>query len=96
MLRQQTTNHQFSDPASLTATPEQLTNWPQRTLVLERNGTDTGKSFLEALILELTNPQYDKRLFNEFRVQYMKIQSSELVDNLLCAQIVVCINCFLF
>ena len=40
MLRQQTTNHQFSDPASLTATPEQLTNWPQRTLVLERNGTD--------------------------------------------------------
>ena len=39
MLRRQTTNHQFSDP-SLTATPEQLTNWPQRTLVLERNGTD--------------------------------------------------------
>ena len=42
MLRRQTTNHQFSDPASLTATPEQLTNWPQRTLVLERNGTDVG------------------------------------------------------
>ena len=40
MLRRQTTNHQFSDPASLTATPEHLTNWPQRTLVLERNGTD--------------------------------------------------------
>ena len=42
LLRRQTTNHQFSDPASLTATPEQLTNWPQRTLVLERNGTDAG------------------------------------------------------
>ena len=38
MLRRQATNHQFSDP-SLTASPE-LTNWPQRTLVLERNGTD--------------------------------------------------------
>ena len=38
MLTRQTTNHQFSDPASLT--PEQFTNWPQRTLVLERNGTD--------------------------------------------------------
>jgi hypothetical protein len=38
LLRRQATNHQFSDP-SLTASPE-LTNWPQRTLVLERNGTD--------------------------------------------------------
>ena len=38
MLTRQTTNHQFSDPASLT--PEQFTNWPQRTLVLQRNGTD--------------------------------------------------------
>ena len=27
---------------------------------------DTGKSFLEALILALVNPQYEKRLFIEF------------------------------
>ena len=30
---------------------------------------DTGKSFSEALILTSTNPQYDKRLFIELRVQ---------------------------
>ena len=35
----------------------------------------TGKSFSEALILTLTNPKYDKRLFIELRVQYMKIAS---------------------
>ena len=29
----------------------------------------TGKSFSEALILASTNPQYDKRLFIELRVQ---------------------------
>ena len=39
LLRRQATNNQFSDP-SLTATTPELTNWPQRTLVLERNGTD--------------------------------------------------------
>ena len=39
----------------------------------------TGKSFSEALILASTNPQYDKRLFIELRVQYMKIASSEHV-----------------
>ena len=32
---------------------------------------------LEAFILPSTNPQYDKRLFNELQVQYMKITSSE-------------------
>ena len=37
----------------------------------------TGKSFSEALILVSTNPQYDKRLFIELQVQYMKIASSE-------------------
>ena len=37
----------------------------------------TGKSFSEALILVSTNPQYDKRLFIELQVQYMKIESSE-------------------
>ena len=47
----------------------------------------TSKSFSEALILASTNPQYDKRLFIEFRVQYMKIASSVHV---------VYTNCFLF
>ena len=39
----------------------------------------TGKSFSEALILASTNPQYDKRLFIDLRVQYMKTTSSEHV-----------------
>ena len=39
--------------------------------------TNTGKSFSEALILASINPQYDKRLFIELQVQYMKIASSE-------------------
>ena len=38
---------------------------------------DTGKSFSEVLILASTNSQYDKRLFNELQVQYMKVASSE-------------------
>ena len=37
----------------------------------------TGKSLSEALIFASTNPQYDKRLFIELQVQYMKIASSE-------------------
>ena len=37
----------------------------------------TGKSFSEALILASTNQQYDKRLFIELQVQYMKISSSK-------------------
>ena len=37
----------------------------------------TGKSFSEALILASTNPQYDKTLFIELPVQYMKITHSE-------------------
>ena len=45
----------------------------------------TGKSFSEALILASTNPQYDKRLFIDLQVQYMKTTSSEHV---------VYINCF--
>ena len=47
--------------------------------------TCTGKSLLEALILALTNSQYDKKLFSDLPVQYMKISSSEHV---------VYINCF--
>ena len=45
----------------------------------------TGKSFSEALILATTNPQYDKILFIDLPVQYMKTTSSEHV---------VYINCF--
>ena len=39
----------------------------------------TGKSLREALILASTNPQYDKRLFIDLPVQYMKIPRSEHV-----------------
>ena len=45
----------------------------------------TGKSFSEALILASTNPQYDKKLFIDLPVQYMKTTNSEHV---------VYINCF--
>ena len=45
---------------------------------------DTGKSFSEALILVSTNPQYEKRLFIELQVQYIKLQ----VKNMLFTQIV--------
>ena len=48
---------------------------------------DTGKSFSEALILSSTNPQYDKRLFIDLPVQYMKTTILEHV---------VYTNCFLF
>ena len=47
----------------------------------------------EAPILASTNPQYDKRLFIELRVKYVKISSSEHVENMLCTQIVFCF-CF--
>ena len=46
--------------------------------------TLTGKSFSEALILESTNPQYDKILFIELQVQYMKIARSQHAQNMLC------------
>ena len=48
---------------------------------------NTGKSFLEALILTSTNPQNDKGLFIDLPVLYMKTTSSEHV---------VYINCFCF
>ena len=44
----------------------------------------TGKSFSEVLILASTNPQYDKRLFIELRVQYMKTTSSKHVVYINC------------
>ena len=37
----------------------------------------TGKSLSEALILALTNPPYDDRLFIELPVEYIRIPSSE-------------------
>ena len=48
----------------------------------------TGKSLSEAPILGSTNPQYDDRLFIELQVQYMKIPSSNLGENILCTEIV--------
>ena len=54
--------------------------------------TSTGKSFSEALILVSTNPQYNIRLFIELQLQYMKIPSSEHVENMLCTQIVFCFD----
>ena len=44
-----------------------------------RSYFSTGKSLWQALIFASTNPQYDKRLFIELQVQYMKITSSEHV-----------------
>ena len=38
----------------------------------------TGKSLSEALIVALSHPQRDDRLFIELKVQYMKIPSSNL------------------
>ena len=49
---------------------------------------DTGKSLSEAHILGSTNPQYDKRLFIDLPVQYMKTTSSIHGENLSCAKIV--------
>ena len=46
----------------------------------------TGKSFSEVLFLASTNPQYDKRLFFELRVQYMKIPSWEHVVYINCSE----------
>ena len=47
----------------------------------------TGKSLSEAFILPSTNPHYDKTLFIDLPVQYMKTTTSEHV---------VYTNCFLF
>ena len=45
---------------------------------------DTGKSLLKALILASTNPQYDKRLFIDLPIQYMKTTNSEHVVYINC------------
>ena len=46
----------------------------------------TGKSLSEAFILTSTDPQYDKRLFIDLPVQYIKTTSSEHGENMLCTQ----------
>ena len=46
----------------------------------------TGKSLLEALILASTNPHYDKILFIDLPVQYMKTTSSEHVVYINCSE----------
>ena len=48
----------------------------------------TGESFSEALILASTNPKYDKRLFIDLPVHYMKTTSSEHGENMLSAKMV--------
>jgi hypothetical protein len=40
----------------------------------------------ETLILGSTNPQYDKRLFIDLPVQYMKTKSSEHVVHINCSE----------
>ena len=54
---------------------------------------NTGKSLSEALILGSTNPQYDKRLFIDLPVQYMKTRSDENYKLRTWGEHVVCINC---
>ena len=49
----------------------------------------TSKSFSEALILASNNPQYDKRLFTDLPLQYMKTTSSNMlfdIQNNVCTQ----------
>ena len=53
----------------------------------------TGKSLSEAFILTSTNPHFDRTLFVDLPVQYMKTTSSEHKENMLCTQIVFCF-CF--
>ena len=66
--------------------------WKYQDLKWSLPDEDTGKSFSEALILASTNPQYDKRLFIELQVQYMKIASSEHAQNMFCTQIGFCFD----
>ena len=61
--------------------------WKYQDLKWTLPDEDTGKSLSEALILAASNPQYDKRLFTELQVQYMKFVCSEHVENMLCTQI---------
>ena len=48
--------------------------------------TVTGKSLSEAFILTSVNPQYDKRLFMDLPVQYMKTTSPEQFMYINCSE----------
>ena len=48
---------------------------------------NTGRSFSEALFFASTNPKYDKRLFIESRVRYMKTTSSEHIVYMNCSEL---------
>ena len=50
------------------------------------NAAITGKYLSEAFILTSTNPQYNKRLFIDLPVQYMKTTSSEHVVYINCSE----------
>ena len=52
---------------------------PTKIQVRNESKLITGKSLSEALFLESTNPQYDKRLFIDLPIQYIKTTSSEHV-----------------
>ena len=47
---------------------------------------DTSKSFSEALILPSTNLQFDKRLFIELQVQYMRTTNTEHIVYTNCSE----------
>ena len=49
------------------------------TETIRKNTVGTGKYLLQAFTFTSTNPQYDKRLFIDLPVQYMKTTSSEHV-----------------
>ena len=50
--------------------------------------TVKGKWLSEALVFASTNPQYDDRLFIKLQVEYIKIPSLNLGENMLCTEIV--------
>ena len=54
-------------------------------MVIIKNDGHTGKTLSEALIFASIKPQYDKRLFIELHVQYMKVTSSNL-ERTCCVQ----------
>ena len=53
---------------------------------MARAGFYTGKSLSEAFMLTSTNPKYDKRLFIDLPVLYMKTTSSEHVVYINCSE----------
>ena len=64
-----------------------LNRFKNSTFFSEQTDNITGKSLSEALILGSTNPHYDKRLFIDLPVQYMKTTSSEHFVYIFCFDI---------